>query len=440
MVATNEELLTEVKKLQKLHFYLKTAEGEAADTIVTQLREYEGGYILFLANTDRQRSKTLSTVFSVAGSVTEYDLFSGTTQQVSVASNGTKDIEWKVDFSPAGARLFVINPNEKPQREMKKDVAVLGENRRVFFKDTTKITLDRLNVLVLDSCQFALSKAPLSPKGVFIWEAQRVIRDRLSMVQVDTDEIEQRYVWAGIPHPNDGTQLELLYSFEVEALPENPCFLCLEESSRFAICLNGSEIDSACVDCYMDESLEMIALPGLKLGINILKIETKYCNDMSLGSIYVLGDFGVSPSRKIVKKVTELSLGDWSGQGLFHYPGNVTYHYEFFLSDVVGKALLSLDQWKGLCVEIQCNEMVFDVPWKGFLPLDVTGCLKKGHNLLSITIFGSPRNMFGPLHLKGGSPLFTNPESFSPKAENLSLSYNVVAAGLFSVPQLEIFN
>lgn len=48
------------------------------------------------------------------------------------------------------------------------------------------------------------------------------------MRPTDQNGIEQRYRWAGLPHMNDGTPVELEFCFEIEEVPKK-AFLVLED-------------------------------------------------------------------------------------------------------------------------------------------------------------------------------------------------------------------
>ncbi|WP_320128893.1 hypothetical protein [uncultured Sphaerochaeta sp.] len=431
-VKDNEQLLRVSRKLQPMLFSLKKRDGTDTDTIISQLREYEGTYILFLANTDRESSQEVVLTFEKIGGVECFDSLTGKREKIGVSTVTENAMVWTASFSPVGSRLFVIDPGQEPKLERMSPTRKEMRTEVMKFSETAKVSLDHHNVLVLDSCRYSLLDDQSSEQEAFIWEVQRAIRSRLSMVQIDTDEIAQRYLWINTPHPQDGAPLRLSYSFEVAEVPEKPCYLCVEESSRFKLLCNGVKVDYEYQGYFLDRSLDLVSLPLLQKGVNTLVLECGYTNAMSLGAIFIVGSFGVSLSRKIEKPVTSLNVGDWTRQGLLHYAGNVTYHFEVFLSEELPGAILCLGEWKGLCAEITCNSVRFDIPWKGEGEIAVGQVLKKGLNSIDLKVFSSPRNMLGPLHLKEGKREFTNPASFSPFPKELTTEYQIVPCGLFS--------
>ncbi|MEI3159625.1 MAG: hypothetical protein V8T08_08465 [Monoglobus pectinilyticus] len=64
--------------------------------------------------------------------------------------------------------------------------------------------------------------------------------------------------------------------------------------------------------------------------------------------------------------------------------------------------------------------------------------LHEGENEIVINVYGSPRNMLGPLHITN-KPLVTKDSCFCPMGDNYSQDYNVVSVGLMKPPRLIYF-
>ena len=154
---------------------------------------------------------------------------------------------------------------------------------------------------------------------------------------------------------------------------------------------------------------------------------------MELENCYLVGTFGVTENRTLTAMPAALDIGDWTKQGLYHYSGSVTYQYHYQWNKSKSgnmRAYLQLGRWEAVCVTVKVGQKCFEIPWSLGDPVDLTDALVDGDNLMEIQVMGSPRNMMGPLHLKGGKPLNTHDSCFSPDPEEYCEEYQVVPYGL----------
>ena len=71
-----------------------------------------------------------------------------------------------------------------------------------------------------------------------VWEAQEQIRTGLGMRSIATLGKEQRYRWVREPHPADGTEVSLEFTFETVKKITGYTELAIEHPENFQIYLN----------------------------------------------------------------------------------------------------------------------------------------------------------------------------------------------------------
>lgn len=96
------------------------------------------------------------------------------------------------------------------------------------------------------------------------------------------------------------------------------------------------------------------------------------------------------------------------------------------------------EDFDGVCSSAVINGKNVEIPWKGAGTIAVGKLLKDGDNEIVINVYGSPRNMLGPLHITN-KPLVTKDSCFCPEGDNYSADYNLVRAGLMKPPKLVCF-
>ena len=390
--------------------------------VITQVREDGKRVIAFAANNDRLEAHRLHFAPIWRGSVTRIDPFSGEQEQVQVHSDGS----WDEEVEPTGSRLYLIDTGKAGETDfVERNPDYLGS---LALAGPFRYRLDQPNVLTLDRCSYRLEDGPWS-SVMEIWQAQEEVRRALGMVSLLDDEIAQRYTWDRKPHPNDGKKLSLRYHVILSA--DLPLTLVVEDARLFQVMVDGKPVSMVPNGYFLDRSFEKVGLGTIKSGIHELVLTCSYTNAMELENIYLVGVFGVDGQRVLGSLPATLSIGSWCGQGLFHYPGSVCYQSDFTARKT--KALyLSLPAWKATMVTVVLNGTSFELPYPGLGGVDLSGAVQEGENHLSIRLWGSMRNMMGPLHLPQ-EPEMTGPGSFTTKGES---GYHLLPYGLMESPVL----
>ena len=176
----------------------------------------------------------------------------------------------------------------------------------------------------------------------------------------------------------------------------------------------------------------------LKLGKNEIIVKTLYKWSTHLESVYLIGDFGVKAelkNSKITAKMPEmLACKSFSEQIIPFYSGNVTYKlpYEMYCDKVVlkdGERLFLSAKFFGAAVRVTDGESLDEIiAWEPY-EVDITDAVKTKRDL-NITVLGTRKNTFGPLHSVPCVVHRCGHGSFTTEGEQWCDEYNLIDDGL----------
>ena len=428
---SKEELLDELEMYRTVS--MKEPGGKEAETIYYQLRKTQWGYVLFVVNTDRTRKQNVGIKAKVKGIWNQVNLLTGEWEAITCLNDemgyeGVADV-----LQPCDSRLYIISSSGEENQSDKQ--LKFTQVKQLFLEDSCPVSLSDPNVFTLDRCKYQLKDLNVSGEAE-VWQAQEEVRKHLFMPPISRNGMEQRYRWIYKPHKSDGKLLELTFEFYSE-LEVMGCSLILERPEEFKLYLNGNSIENEPSGWYLDRSFKQIPIPKINKGRNEISLVCNYRNDMELEAVYLTGQFGVSIQRTITSPIRQLKTGDWCNQGLFHYSGSVTYHYEFDCDGNGDHIRLSLTP-EAACLRLHINGHITSVPWLMKEPKDITTFIKPGHNEIGVELIGSPRNMLGPFHTKERHPALINDACFTPDGEQHFKGYQLTYYGMKERPVIEI--
>lgn len=442
-VDTQQELVEKLEKYRTV--WIQEGAHECTD-ILYQLRQADKDYILFVINNNREQEKRVKVRVPFMAEPVHMDLLNGVIEQSAGYKHTADGTELSLELPPAGSVAYYLKTDVAEMRETETgetarcergncDVASLMEVGHAPQKignigaSIFSYHLDRENVLPLDICRYRMDGNDWS-EPMEVWQAQKQIRERLGMRQIHLNGLEQRYKWADRPHAGDGHKVELLFTFESEQ-PIVGTSLVVERLSEFTITLNGQTVSNEKTGWYLDREFETCALRELHAGQNRIQLSCDYTNGMELENIYITGAFGVDEERRLTVLQKMLEAGDWTEQGLKHYPGNVTYlmEYEYTPCPQNEKVVLRLPETKAVYVKITVNGHQKVLPWNFTQDIPIGDWLVAGKNDIAIEVAGSPRNMMGPFHVKK-KPYNTNDASFCPAEKDYSSDYLLTPYGI----------
>jgi len=413
---------------------IKDEYGRENPDVLCILKKLDDNLALFVVNHSRSQSHSVKIKISApsVSNAEEWDLLTGEVCPVDFSLS-----EISSDFGPAESRLYILGCGavtvspKKPLTQMSL-CASLGP--------TFTLKRDLPNSLTLDTCTYRIGNAEFSDE-MQLWQAQRGIREDLGMRQIYYNGLAQRYKWANTPHSGDNTKVELKFRFYVEHLPKEGLSLAVESPECFKIYLNTVAAETGSSgEYFIDRSIGIVRLNGAALGLNELLITCDYKNSYELEDCYIVGNFGVDVERRIIAEPQSIRLGDWCLQGLTHYAGAVIYKSTAQITKVEGaRYFMDVGQFSATVMGVKINgKNAGYIPWKCASMLEITSFISEGLNCFELEVMGSPRNLFGPFHLKEGEPVNTSWNSFRAEGNNYTQEYNLRPYGLYDLVKIMI--
>ncbi|KQN99927.1 glycosyl hydrolase [Paenibacillus sp. Leaf72] len=409
--------------------------GSEAPFFIHMHRSLEGQSIAFIVNNDRERGSEVQIILEGGSYLQEWDAWTGEIKTIETEAT-EHGVSFRASFGPADSKLFVLFSN-KPEDE--------AGQIKIFPAGKTDLHLEPIgfqrtapNALILDQCQYRFGEEVWT-ETMEVWKAQRLIRERLGMRQVFHSGNLQRYFWIHEPHSGNGTPISLRFTFNVNDLPSSDVFFVFEDAERFSFTLNGKEVPAKAEGYYLDVSMKKLKLPALTVGINTIDIQISYQNDMELENGYLIGDFAVNEHRELINEPLKLTYGDWRSQGYPYYCGSMNYLFEMeHPPEHSTGCRLEIGQYQAVLLEVKVNESASKtVPWRSEAFIELDTILKPGLNAIAIKVVGSPRNLFGPLHLADPRPSWMDWWSFHPEEGEYTPEYQGKPYGLMEPPKLK---
>lgn len=436
LAANSKDAVAHLSSLLPQHVNITDDKGLENTSLLCSLREEDDYYSLFVVNNDRNRAQDAIIRLDFTGMVEEWNALTGEQRIRGTVLEG-KGMSFRELFGPAGSKLYIIR-KAKGFAETQKAITPQKQGMTLTLPREAQVKRRMENVLTLDMCSYCLNGSEWSEE-MEIWKMQRAVRKKLSMIQIYRNEIEQRYKWIGKGHENDGQVLTIKLHFTVEDIPENDVHLVLEEAEHFTVVVNDRKVCEAPEGWFLDKAFKKIRLPALKKGKNTIELTCSYLNSMEIEDCYIIGDFTVSPARSIKGVADTISVGDWTSQGYFNYPGSISYGYQFDYDPSAGKQVeCRIGDFSATCIKLLVNTDVYNIPWKADSCVNITQSLVDGENDIEVVVYGSTRNMLGPFHLAEGKRAVTNDMAFRPEGEEYTPEYNVFPYGLFTPPEIII--
>lgn len=420
---------------------IKDADGKEIPSVLYQQRRDGDATVLFLCNTDRKANcDTVEVRLQAVGKVVEHNAVTGERSIVASQKTGFWTV-FNTSLPPVGSRLFVIEP--APEGRLRKAVT-LKQLRKTKLTEKALLDVQRTepNVCVLDYASYRIGE-----KGGFrvpaeILRVDRAVRDAMKQPRRGGEMMQP---WARVIGPDEPRELVTLrFAFDVETLPTGAVHLALETPRRFVLTVNGHDIATdADVGWWVDPAIRMLPLDTslLKKGENIIEAALDFRCDDNLEALYLLGDFGVhaGEKRSAITALSPVGIGDWRKHSLPFYGGAAAYRFKTGVKPKQGeRVFLQATEFVGATVRILVNGIHAGyLSWSPY-EVEITDCLGEKTNEITLVVYGSRRNTFGPLHQKTLEPHGTGPDNFLTEGDDWSDAYVLKPCGLLAPPVLKV--
>lgn len=294
------------------------------------------------------------------------------------------------------------------------------------------------NALLLDMASYSLDGEPLNPTEEIMRLDIRV-RERLGY-DVRTVKFPQPYYLGNVPEEHS---LRLVYNISSD-VSDVSCRLAIEDAAKLKVTFNGQEVSNTPVGYYVDRHIDVLELPSLQKGENILTVDMPFGLRTDIEPAYLLGDFGVGLRGRtavITKRPETLCFGDVTGQGYPFYGGNLIY--ESFI-ETEGECDLEIETsyFGGACVKVSLDgegEGIIAYPPYRYRFENVSA----GKHKITYLLYGNRSNTFNSLHNMEShmtEKLPYNGPAFWRAPENKFIyEYQLKPFGILKSPQIRIY-
>ena len=365
------------------------------------LRTLEDGHLLFVVNTSLTEAST-GHAAALGGSVELWDAADGSFNTVNFAKSRSGAVSWDFHLPPAGSALFAITNGSKSSGSLAstKDVQ---DREKIAPIGRTKVDMVGLNAVPLDYVDLVLNGEVT--KGIYFYDAQTKIYQAHGFSRNPWDSaVQYEDEILAKDHFSEDSGFELRYPFTVGAFDSMPELqFVVERGDRYAVTVNGHAVSPLTNAWWLDRSFNVYKIDStlLKPGRNeIATVGKPFTLHHEPESVYVLGDFTLKSAAKgwTLEPAAPLRLGSWKKQGRPCYHGRVTYTQEYNIKNKDARYAVELADWEGTVARVDVNGeeagYIGWAPWR----LDITDKIQSGKNQVTVTVFGSLKNLLGPHH------------------------------------------
>ncbi len=409
----------------------------AGTRLFHQRREFDGGQLVFLANTEPEAAAA-GTLSLAGGSVERWDPFTGRSEAYPFERRGGR-VEAAFSLPPAGSLLLCVRDG----RAKPAPAAPAPSWEELPAAGPLAVEALSPNVLTLDYCD--LTVAGKTEKDLYFYDAQRKTfqahgLDRNpwdSAVQYKTNIVDLDKFAAG-------SGFEAVFWFRA-AKDDARDFADLEavvEEQRpglVKVFINDREVQPAAGRWWLDRTFAVFPIGAhVVSGRNKITLKARpFTIHSELEPVYLLGGFRLAAAARgfEIRPPAPLAAGAWNAQGWPFYGAGVRYARTFDLpADGAAAAYkLRLGAWLGATAEVYVGAKRAGTAAFPPYEVDLTGALAPGRNEVSVVVYGTLRNTLGPFH--NGPPLGRAwPGSFQQGAKGglpPGSEYSSVGYGLF---------
>ena len=302
------------------------------------------------------------------------------------------------------------------------------------------VTYDEPNVCVLDFADWRWEDGEWSSEKREIIQIDRKIRDELKIMRRCEGMLQPWYI-KKYDLDTKFKNVEIKFEFNVESLPEGEVILVGERPELNEFFVNGVKLECPnAKDFWIDIAFKKFPIPEgiLKLGKNEITVRTLYKWSTHLEAVYLIGEFGVHAGHKIStivgKRPDKLEMVSYAEQNMPFYSGNVTYklpykEYRECASFAEDERLFLSAKYFGAAVRVTDGVGLDEIiAWEPY-EVDVTEAVMAKRDL-EITVLGTRKNTFGPLHTRECVVHRCGHGSFTTEGDDWVDEYNLLPDGL----------
>ena len=369
-----------------------------------------------------------NTVVNIEGSsVEKIDPETGKTSHVSYEKKEGR-LLFPVHLPPGGSYMVYIHK----KRSVASAIKQVEQSRELVSAAESKAEMLHPNVLTLDYVNLKLMGE--NKGNMFYAEASDMIYKRFgyetgnpwNIVQYKTVFLDQNKLH------KEGENFETGYFFNIKpGLDMSNIKVVVEQAKYYNITLNGQKLEPD-EETWLDPDFNCIDIGEYaRIGKNELKLSMRrFDNRCDPSPVYVLGNFSLRSVQKgwEIIPLINLGIGSWKNHGFPFYSESVKYSKNVDL-DKSGDFEIELTEWNGTVAEVLVNGTSMGVIQSQ--PYNKKIKLGAGNNEVSVVVYGSLKNVFGPHHVINRG--FMRPPAFRKGKEIMPAGneYDLLDYGLF---------
>ncbi len=417
--------------------------AEVTDVFLQERREFDGGdRAIVLLNTDRKNGKKNLVLHLGKEQHTHlcvWDFTSGKRYTADHLLSFDRDHGVvSFDIEAAGTLCFVLTDREEalPPFETYTTVDTFVPNTENL---SFAVRADETNVCVLDYCRWRQADGEWHEETEVL-RADRLVRDSFGIEHRGGEMLQPWF--AKLHDKKCYGALELAYDFYIDELPSGELFLAGErpEYNRYAV--NGTALVAGDVnDFWIDDCFKKMPIPKgvLHPGKNTVTVSVDFMRTTNIEALYLCGNFGVridAPhTRVLTAEQTTIGFGNLGQYGRPFYSGNLTYCLtpEMYAGDISkgDRIVLSPNAPFAGCIRVTACGKTTVLGWDPY-QADVTEAVRSGASI-EVTVVGTRRNLFGPLHQIPALAGNYGPGNFVTRGDGWTDGYSFLDSGLHSV-------
>lgn len=412
-------------------------DNAAAKEVFVQTRKLDNSYLICAINTNTKKSLenlTLKFRYDGKNNINIWDMESGErysiTQKCKV-SEGYLYIPFSLESSGSICIEITKDNDELPS---KCEYYYISSHKIV--DEQFEYSLNEDNICVLDMAEWKINNGE--------WHNVDEVLKVDSKIR-DCFEIEHR--GGCMLQPWFAKQFDthiygkvcLKYRFFIETMPKSRIILACERPMLNTYTVNGHKLEYNPKDGFwIDECFKKIYIEPayLRSGENEICVDLDFARTSNIEALYLVGDFGVeikNNSPYLTSMPQKIFFGRLDRQNLPFYTGKVTYkltkeQYAVPSESRYERVLLHPTKFTGACVTVDCGGKEQILAFEPYLA-DVTDAYNRGDDIY-ITVVGTRRNTFGPLHLIPAIQGAYSPESFVTQGDNWTYDYSLIDSGI----------
>ena len=325
----------------------------------------------------------------------------------------------------------VVAPDGKPVKRIKTLINCLSSKAEVLYPNVLTLDYVSLNLMGENKGSMYYARASDSIYKRFGYEKGCPWKG----VQYKTVFLDQN------KKHKDGDRFELSYFFNIAGeVDKKNMKLVVEQASLYIIKLNGKEVKAG-KETWLDPDFNCIDIEEyIRPGKNEVKLSmNRFDNRCDPSPVYILGSFSLESAEKgwNIKPAKDIITGSWKNQGLPFYSESVKYT-KTITAETQGDYEIELPNWNGTVAEVLVNGkstgIIQSQPYTKKIKLEA------GANEVSVVVYGSLKNVFGPHHVYARG--FMRPPAFRVGKEIMppGIDYDFLDYGLMEDFEIYGFN